>query len=125
MTAPRDQIPRINARSVAKRRIKTLGLRVLRASGLSRLIGRVYGGRGVILMFHDITEDPRRDLDQGCRLEDFERIIANLRASGRDIVTLDEALTRLRDRDARPFAAITFDDGYRSNKALALPVLER
>lgn len=117
--------PRLSRTDRLKRRVKTLGLRVLSASGATRLVATRYGGRGVILMFHDFTHDPRRDLDQGSRIGDFERILAHLRRSGRDIVTLDEAQRRLRDPAARHFAVLTFDDGYRSNVDLALPAMER
>lgn len=42
-----------------------------------------------------------------------------------DVLPIDEALARLRDgRASRPMAAITFDDGYRSNATLALPLLQ-
>ncbi|WP_349359211.1 polysaccharide deacetylase family protein [Stappia sp.] len=125
MTPLQTVIPRTGLFGRAKRRIKTLGLRGLRATGASALIGRIYGGRGVILMFHDFTRDPHANLDQGCHIEDLDRILDRLRRRGRDIVTLDEAMARLADPRARPFAVLTFDDGYRSNRDLALPVLER
>ncbi|SDU48815.1 polysaccharide deacetylase family protein [Stappia sp. ES.058] len=117
--------PGLSLAERAKRRVKTAGLRLLRASRLPVAIGRIYGGRGVILMFHDFTPDPRADLDQGCRSADFARILNDLGKSGRDIVTMDEALIRLSDPGARPFAVLTFDDGYRSNIDIALPMLER
>eukprot|EP00873_Tetraselmis_striata_P026157 jgi/Tetstr1/446421/TSEL_033963.t1 len=95
--------PRLSLAERARRGIKTAGLRLLRASGLP----------GVA------------DLDQGCKSADFERILKDLRGSGRDIVTMDEALKRLDDPQTRPFAVLTFDDGYRSNIDIALPMLER
>jgi peptidoglycan/xylan/chitin deacetylase (PgdA/CDA1 family) len=125
MAAGATTTPRLSAGERWKRRVKTLGLRLLSASGATRLVDCRYGGRGVILMFHDFTRDPRRDLDQGCRIGDFERILRHLRRTGRDIVTLDEAQRRLADPSAGRFAVLTFDDGYRSNIELALPVMER
>lgn len=125
-TVSQDSVtPSLSLAEKVKRRIKTLGLRALRFSGASSLVGTLYGGRGVILMYHDFTKDPVAELDQGCRIEDFDATLGYLRRSGRDIVTLDEALQRLADPKARPFAVLTFDDGYRSNRDLALPVMER
>src|SRR5439155_13267741 len=49
--------------------------------------------------------------------------LSHLRASGIDIVTMDEAYRRLVSKDfARRFAAFTLDDGYRDNRDHALPV---
>jgi peptidoglycan/xylan/chitin deacetylase (PgdA/CDA1 family) len=117
--------PKPTVAQTLKQRIRTAGLRVIAASRLSSLIGRRYRGRGVILMFHDFVRDPERTLGQGCRVPDFEAILHHLRRSGRDIVSLDDAMSRLAGGNPRPFAVLTFDDGYRSNRTLALPVLER
>ena len=48
-----------------------------------------------------------------------------LRAEGFDIVPLDEVPSRLAAPGAKPFAALTFDDGYRDNVQHAAPVLRR
>lgn len=54
----------------------------------------------------------------------LERQLRWLR-SAYDVLPIDEALARLGDGSARrPMAAITFDDGYRSNATLALPLLQ-
>ncbi len=54
----------------------------------------------------------------------LRRVLAALKAEGRDIVTPDEALLRLADPHSRDFAVLTFDDAYRDNRTLALPILE-
>lgn len=115
----------VTAKARLKRGIKTAGLKFLSRSGLAGLVGRYYGGRGVILMFHEFTRAPEEKLGQGTRIEDFEAVLRRLKASGRDIVDLSEAVRRLSDPDAAPFAVLTFDDGYRSNIDLALPVMEK
>lgn len=54
----------------------------------------------------------------------LERQLQFLR-SAYDVLPIDEALQRLSAGNARrPMAAITFDDGYRSNATLALPLLQ-
>lgn len=99
--------------------------RMLHGLGLDELVGRRYGGSGVVLTFHEFVRDTAPTLGQGCRIADFEAILTALQRKGRDFVTLDEARRRLEAQDRRPFVALTFDDGYRSNAGLALPVMER
>ena len=115
----------LSVKDKLRRTGKTLALKVLSASGLAGLVGRTYGGNGTILMFHEFTRDPRSKLGQGTRIDDFEAVLKMLRESGRDIVGLSEAMNRLEDPESRPFVVLSFDDGYRSNIDLALPVMER
>ncbi|WP_249692905.1 polysaccharide deacetylase family protein [Stappia sp. WLB 29] len=117
--------PQLTTGERTRRRIKTFGLRMLAKSRLTRLIGYRYGGSGIILMFHHFTRNTRAHLDQGCLIDDFGRILAGLKQRGRQVVTLDEATRRIAQNDPRPFAVLTFDDGYRSNIDLALPLLEK
>jgi peptidoglycan/xylan/chitin deacetylase (PgdA/CDA1 family) len=117
--------PSLSAKEKVKRGIKNAGLHLLQQTGAASLIGRTYGGRGVVLMYHEFTREPDELLGQGCRIEDFEWALAALRRQGRDFVTLSEAMRRLEQPDSSPFVALTFDDGYRSNMDLALPVMEK
>jgi peptidoglycan/xylan/chitin deacetylase (PgdA/CDA1 family) len=74
--------------------------------------------------FHDITPGyaPNRLLEVTPDfLDDALGLIAR---RGFDFVTLAEAARRLRE-GGPPFAALTFDDGYRDTCDLALPILER
>ena len=116
---------RLSAKDKLRRAIKTTGLKILSRSGIARLVGRSYRGKGVILMFHEFTRSPEDKLGQGTRVEDFDAVLTAIRADGRDIVDLSEAARRLTDPESGPFAVLTFDDGYRSNIELALPVMER
>jgi peptidoglycan/xylan/chitin deacetylase (PgdA/CDA1 family) len=62
----------------------------------------------------------------GCRPSLLAEIVEGLRRDGWEFVTLDEAILRLISGEvARPFAVLTFDDGYRDNLTRALPLLER
>jgi peptidoglycan/xylan/chitin deacetylase (PgdA/CDA1 family) len=56
----------------------------------------------------------------------FEYSLNWLRREGWSFVSLDECLQRIawNDRSSR-YAVLTFDDGYRDNVSVALPILER
>ncbi|EXI76735.1 MAG TPA: polysaccharide deacetylase family protein [Candidatus Accumulibacter phosphatis] len=78
-----------------------------------------------IVIFHRVLaqRDPVVDWDLDAR--DFEQRLRWLR-NWFNILPLDEAVTRLAQRSlpARA-AAVTFDDGYADNFAVALPILRR
>ena len=106
------------------------GLGALSASGLPRVMKPLAQGVGAILMLHHVR--PWRDRafapNRGLEItpEFLDEAIVATRAAGFEIVPLDEAARRLEaGAGARPFAVLTFDDGYRDNLVHALPVLER
>jgi peptidoglycan/xylan/chitin deacetylase (PgdA/CDA1 family) len=96
-------------------------------SGLGRIIGRRYQGRGVIFMLHSIVDDPAAYLNDPLRCTPavLERALRWARAQGLDIVSLDEAVHRLRSKTGGRFVVFTFDDGYRDNITKALPLMAR
>jgi peptidoglycan/xylan/chitin deacetylase (PgdA/CDA1 family) len=112
-------------------RIIGAGFAAFRLTGLHNLAGAATRGRGAVLMFHNVR--PWRPSTPGFapnRLleitpEFLDEVLALVRRMGFDIVSLDEAVSRLSDSGSRPFVALTFDDGYRDTKDFALPVLER
>lgn len=105
------------------------GLRALGASGLPRLAAPYTRGAGAILMFHHVRpwENSGFALNRGLEItpEFLDEVLGALRAGGFEIITVDAIATRAREVGGRPFAALTFDDGYRDNLIHALPVLER
>jgi hypothetical protein len=96
-------------------------------TGLSRLIGARYRGRGMIFALHSVVDDDALYPDQTlrCSTRQLEAVLHWLRGENIDFVDLEEAVRRLRGRSPRPFACFTFDDGYADNLSHALPIMER
>lgn len=82
--------------------------------------------RAVIILFHEVQLDCRSELMSGTSVSLFEHSLNWLQQEGWSIVSLDECLKRLaaNDRSSR-YAVLTFDDGYRDNVSVALPIMER
>ncbi len=119
----------VSSRHPFRARALGAGLRALGASGLPRLAAPYARGAGAILMFHHVRPwagrafAPNRGLEITPGFLD-ESILA-LRDNGFEIIGMDAVPARLRAGGAKPFATLTFDDGYRDNLVQALPVLER
>jgi len=94
--------------------------RAARLDLLARVANRK---RLLIITYHGIREDasPARSWLL-LPVSEFTRQMEFLRAHY-DVLSIDEALTTPGNR--RPRACVTFDDGYRNNLELALPVLEQ
>jgi len=111
------------------------GLAALQASGLATLMRPLTRGLGAILMFHHVrphsrSGHPSRRFDphRGLEIEPafLDAVLNEVRRQGWDIVPMDAVAERLRAPGGRPpFAALTFDDGYRDNAEHALPILRR
>lgn len=94
---------------------------------LDRLLARWTRGSGVILMLHRVVPSAPEPFAPNALLQVtpsfLDAALACVRRAGFDLVGLDEALARLCRPGRRPFAAVTFDDGYRDTLEEALPVL--
>jgi peptidoglycan/xylan/chitin deacetylase (PgdA/CDA1 family) len=104
------------------------GLAALYFTGAHHLLRPIFAGVGTIFTLHHVR--PRRDgeFQPNRHLEvapEFLRaMLSHLRSHGVDIITMDELHRRLTERDfSRRFACFTFDDGYRDNRDVALPVM--
>jgi len=81
---------------------------------------------GIVLMYHEVLPDdfalPAWTV---VRESDFRWQMSYLR-SHFDVISLDQALARVEGKGTatRPFAVITFDDGYKGNFSTALPIME-
>jgi len=87
----------------------------------------VLGGLGGILTLHRIVPGERRSPLPSNRAleitpEDLRAILQWLARRGVAVIRLDEVSARLREPRAGRFVCFTFDDGYRDNLTLALPI---
>jgi peptidoglycan/xylan/chitin deacetylase (PgdA/CDA1 family) len=109
-----------------KRQFKDLIFYAIESAGFFPVFRRIFAGRAVIVMFHEIQRDCRSELMTGASVELFEYSLNWLKREGWTIVSLEECLERLaRDNQSSRYAVLTFDDGYRDNVSVALPILER
>lgn len=113
-----------------KSKLFTTGFAAIAATRADRWLRRAAQGWGVILTFHRVRPWHERSFAPNRFLEvtpEFlDRVITLLDEDGFDVVALDEVPARLEVKRApRPFAALTFDDGYRDNLDYAWPVLKR
>ncbi|WP_407180058.1 polysaccharide deacetylase family protein [Bradyrhizobium sp. STM 3562] len=96
-------------------------------TGLMPVFRRLFAGRAVIVMFHEIQRDFQRELMTGTSVDLLQHCLVWLQRQGWKIVSLDECLRALsRNEPKAPrYAVITFDDGYRDLRSVALPLLEQ
>jgi len=108
----------------------TAGLAVITAARADRWLRELAQGLGIVLMFHRVR--PRRNVaftpNQVLEItpEFLAAVLVELRREGFEIVPLAAVPDRLRSgRPGRPFAVLTFDDGYRDNVEYAWPILKQ
>jgi len=82
--------------------------------------------RLLVLGWHNVTATPGFPAPEGASERGFEKQMRAL-ARTANVLALEDALARLYAGERLPSRAvvITFDDGYRDNLAVAVPVLER
>lgn len=96
-----------------------------RYSGLNFMARPALGGAGAILMFHRFTDMPDERLNVGgtVSVEFFDQLLGYLAEKNIHVVALKDVPEAL--EEGRRFVCLTIDDGYRDNKELALPILEK
>jgi hypothetical protein len=111
-------------------RILKAVLSTLHYSGADSMIAPFTRGIGAIFMLHHVNPEkpgrfePNRILKITPQF--LELVIRQVRQSGFEIVSLDEAHFRLIEGDyGKPFVCFTFDDGYRDNLEHAYPIFKR
>ncbi len=96
-------------------------------SAAMMLARRVYGGIGSIFCLHRIVPEGERSALPDNRAleitpESLHEMLAWVAGRGMDVIALDQVAARLARPRGGKFACFTFDDGYRDNLTLALPV---
>ena len=112
----------------ARHRLYQGGFAAITALGADRWLRPLTQGAGMILMFHHVRPRVAKEFAPNASLEITPEFLAltveMLRRQNVDIISLDDVPLRLAEGPlARPFAVLTFDDGYRDNIEYAAPVL--
>jgi len=107
--------------------VKSAAPYIVHYSGVGRALAFRYAGRGTIFGLHSVVGDAGAYPDDclRCPLPVLERTLPWLRHNKIEIVSLDEAVSRLARPQTDRFCVFTFDDGYADNLAHVLPVMER
>jgi peptidoglycan/xylan/chitin deacetylase (PgdA/CDA1 family) len=110
--------------------IKNVVRQVLMNSGVLRWAGRLRGRGAAILMYHSVVDDPKQFSDSLGAITHSTRVFQEqMELLAREFTPVDllqirEFLEGTRDLPERA-VAITFDDGYRDNHEMAMPILNR
>lgn len=112
--------------------LKTV-LNALYFSGAQAISRFWTSGAGVILMLHHVRPRQVSSFAPNEHLsitpEFLDKVLGSLVKRGTELVSLDEAVERIKNYDARnvedPFAAVTLDDGYRDNLQYAVPIFRK
>lgn len=112
----------------AKYAIIRSAFELLALSQVPALVRSRSQSRGLILTLHRVLPEKPARFSPNAILQvtpDFlDFTIKRVRELGFDIVTMDEAISRLSAEERqRPFVVFTFDDAYRDNLQYALPIM--
>lgn len=106
------------------------GFSAIAATRADRWLAPFAQGAGVILTLHHVRPaqpgsfSPNRFLEITPAF--LETVITSTRRAGFEFIGMNESLERLANPSRRrPFAVLTFDDGYRDNLEHAWPILRR
>jgi len=100
-------------------------------SGAHRLLAPYTQGAGVIFTLHHVRPEPDRPNGFAPNRilevtpEFLDAVLDQVQEAGLDVLSLDQAVDRLKAGDDRRFACFTFDDGYRDVREHAYPLFQR
>lgn len=127
---PHQLQPTLNGLMPDKYTLFRIGFTAIAAIRADRWLRPLAQGTGLILMLHHVRPPPVSAFTPNRLLEitpDFLNFaLKELHDEGFEIIPLDDVPRRLiSGRGGRPFACLTFDDGYRDNVEHAWPILKR
>ena len=104
-----------------------MSLRTAAETFVVMLARQIYGGIGAIFCLHRIVPEAERSALPDNRAleitpESLHEMLAWVAGRGIEVIPLDQVPARLARPRGGKFACFTFDDGYRDNLTLALPV---
>jgi len=113
-----------------RKRYFNAGFHAIRATHADQWLRTALRGVGIVLTLHRVRPwreqsfAPNRSLEVTPQF--LNGVIELLNEHGFEILPLDEVPARLESkRPKRPFAVLTFDDGYRDTLEYAWPILKR
>lgn len=110
-------------------RLYDLAFRALNKTRIARALEGIGGARGIIFALHHVRPLGTSAFGPNQALAitpDFlDAMITHVRSRGFTFLSLDDALQQFGSDNAKPFAVLTFDDGYRDFETDALPIVER
>ena len=115
---------------ITKHAVMRTALSAIYRSGSHRLLSPITKGLGAVLMLHQVRPASARAFDPNGILrvtpEFLDAALRQIKSEGYEFVSMDEAQRRLSaTAGAKPFVAVTLDDGYRDNLVHARPVFAR
>ncbi|MDJ0614629.1 MAG: polysaccharide deacetylase family protein [Rhizobiaceae bacterium] len=106
-------------------------LNALYYSGLQAMLNPLLAGKGAVLMLHHVRNEELTEFSPNYHLSVspsfLDKLLAAL-APYYDFVSMDEVHARLvdkTDKRAKPFLAVTLDDGYIDNLESAVPIFRK
>ncbi len=107
-----------------------LGLEMISVLGLDTALAPRQRGAGVILTFHHVRPESPSILPENAGLSItpvfLDAVLRLIRELDYDIIPIGQMRQRLENPvEGRPFAVLTFDDGYLDTRDYALPILKQ
>lgn len=105
-------------------------LSALHFSGADSMLAPLTRGAGAIFLLHHVRPDKPGSFEPDCVrtvTPDFlDQVIRQVRSSGFQVISLDEAHFRLTEGEyGQPFVCFTFDTGFRDTLEYAYPIFKR